>query len=47
MAAFSLGEYESALESFKIAEQLKPSTAGNMWIRKCQAELAESEFQWN
>lgn len=47
MAAFSLEEYNSALEAFNKAGTLNPAPPANLlktWIRKCDAELGTKIF---
>eukprot|EP01126_Amoeba_proteus_P065968 TRINITY_DN9474_c0_g1_i4.p1 TRINITY_DN9474_c0_g1~~TRINITY_DN9474_c0_g1_i4.p1 ORF type:complete len:126 (-),score=13.98 TRINITY_DN9474_c0_g1_i4:130-507(-) len=47
MAAFSQEEFESALAAFSKAQELKPSSHHKLWIRKSQAEIEESKFNWD
>lgn len=41
MAAFSLGEYETAKSAFEKSDSLKPSPQTKTWIRKCLAEIED------
>lgn len=44
VAAFSLDEFETALEAFHAVAELDPSEAScKMWIRKCKVELGITE----
>lgn len=46
VAAFEQEEYETAAKAFEEAQALKPSNQNKMWLRKAQAELDESDFNW-
>jgi len=41
LAAFSLGEFESAKQAFEKTQDLSPSQQNRTWIRKCEAEIAD------